>query len=83
MREVGVGGYQAQRDLRGWAPQRGAQGKAAMIGYRDQTGFHLHHMLDIRTVDPNVAGTEPVRGPAGDHGDRRGSAMGSRGTLFA
>ncbi len=64
--EMGVGGYQAKRDLRGWAPQRRAQGKAAMVGHRDQACIHLHQMLDIRTVDPDVAGTQPIRSPAGD-----------------
>jgi hypothetical protein len=43
-----------------------------MIGYRDQTGFDVHRVLDIRAIDPDVAGTEPVRSPSGDHGNRRG-----------
>src|ERR1700728_3592693 len=36
VREVRIGGYQAQCDLRRWAPQCSAQGKAAMVRYRDQ-----------------------------------------------
>jgi len=42
MRQMRIGGYHAQRDLRGWAPQRSAQGKAAMIRHRDQSRFCFH-----------------------------------------
>ncbi len=79
VREVGVGGQQAKRDLRGWAPQRRAQGKTAMVGHRDQARIHFHQMLNIRTVDPHVAGTQPIRSPAGDHRDRPFAAWGAGG----
>jgi hypothetical protein len=43
-----------------------------MVRNRDESRIHFHHMLDVRTVDPHVAGTQTVRSPAGDHGDVTG-----------
>jgi hypothetical protein len=42
-----------------------------MVCHRDQTGVFFDGMFYVGTVDPDVAGTEPVGRPAGDHYDSR------------
>jgi hypothetical protein len=49
-----------------------------MVGYCQQAGFHFYDMFNVRPVDPDVAGTEPVRGPAGNDSDRSFAAEGAR-----
>jgi hypothetical protein len=40
-----------------------------MVSHGDQTGVHFDQVLDIRPVNPNVTGTQPIRRPAGDYRD--------------
>jgi hypothetical protein len=37
-----------------------------VVGHRHQSRFRFYHMLNVRTVDPDVAGTQPIRRPARD-----------------
>ena len=69
MDQMGIAGEDAKGNLRRWAPQRRAQGKAAMVSHRDQPSLHLNKVLNIRTVDPDVARPQPFRSPTGDRDD--------------
>jgi len=50
-----------------------------MVGYCQQARFHFYDMFNVGTVDPDVAGTEPIRCPSGNNGNRSLAAEGARG----
>jgi hypothetical protein len=49
-----------------------------MVGYCQQARFHFYDVFNVGTVDPDVAGTEPIRGAAGNDSDRSLAAEGAR-----